>query len=166
MRLSLYAWSALVVATFSRALGPSDELIAMIKSHNNQDGIMTFVTTHPETLNNYVAGYTPLMHAIFERLPDVACRLIVHGADIHLKDQNALANAFMYAVSYDLPEVVQTLINYGAHLNDTDIAGKTVWDYLKQSEVMLKPYAPHIRNMLDQYAARMPLPSQVSNVAR
>ena len=156
MRVALYAWSALLVPTFSQALGPADELIAMIKSHNNQDNIITFVSIHPEILNNYVAGYTPLMHAIFERLSDVAQRLIVYGADIHLKDQNTLANAFMYAVSYDLPDAVQTLINYGAYLHDTDIAGRTVWDYLKQSEGMNKPYAPQIRNMLEQYAARIP----------
>jgi|GEM_PF-6948391 len=156
MRIIYYVLSGLVISTIGRALGPSDELIAMIKSHNNQDNIITFVSKHPETINNYVAGYTPLMHAVFQRLSDVAQRLIIQGADIHLKDQNALANAFMYAVSYDLPDTVQTLINYGAHLHDTDIEGKTVWDYLKQSEAMKNPYAQQIRNMLEQYAARVP----------
>lgn len=154
MRVIYYLLCGLVVTTISRALGPSDELIAMIKSHNNQDNIITFVSKHPETLNNYVAGYTPLMHAIFQRLSDVVQRLIAQGADIHLKDQNALANAFMYAVSYDLPDTVQTLINYGALLTDTDIEGKTVWDYLKQSEAMKNSNALQIRGILEQYAAR------------
>lgn len=151
MILPLLVWSSI-----SAALGPTDELIAMIKSHNNQENIATFVTQHPTIVNNYVAGYTPLMHAIFEQLSDVALRLIGLGADIHLKDQNNLGTALMYAVSYDLPDTTQALISHGARTTDTDRTGKTVWDYLKKSQSMNNPNTELIKQMLEKATNKQP----------
>ncbi len=69
-------------------------------------------------------GYTPLMHAIWERKIDVAKYLIQSGADIKLKDKGG-SDALLYAVNYGQIELVNILLDRGANIETKDASEAT-----------------------------------------
>lgn len=84
-------------------------------------------------------GYTPLIHAIGTKRPDLVRLLLQHGADPDIMDLSGMTSLH-WAVDVGHFEITQILLNAGAETNAYTPAGQPVlfYPYLRKNKAIVK----------------------------
>lgn len=97
----------------------SDDRTSRSKSFDHEIIIHT-----PEINSMSGDGKTPLIRFISENKPDIVSKLLLNGADVHLKCASGTP-PIIYAANTNSCEIVEKLLRYDAGINDTNKKGST-----------------------------------------
>ena len=92
------------------------DLYAAVEA-DDTDRIGELLTADPDLVNSVEETPPPIHWAIYQDKRAAVERLLEHGANTELRDQDRDATALDYAVVYARKAIIRLLVSYGANLD-------------------------------------------------